>query len=165
VELSRIAGPLELRAANGPVIFEDVAQEVEVNCANGPLRLARCRSRLEITATNGPVSVLRSAGPADVNVTNGPLLLTQIDAGVGARVLNGPINYRGSIGEDFDLECTNGGINLRVPRTGRFEIDAEALFGSVHSDLPVHQEPSGEGPAPKVRLRTRSGSIHLRDDS
>ena len=161
LEVRKIAGPLELRSANGPVLIEDLDAPVDINTANGPLRLTRCRSRVDIRLTNGPLSVAHAAGPAELRVTNGPINLEQIDAGVEARVLNGPIDYRGGIGGDFDLECTNGGIHLRVPQHGRFEIDAEAFLGQVRSELPVREAAGAGGPAPKVRLRTRFGEIRI----
>lgn len=162
LEVYRIAGPLRSRTTNGPVRVEDVNDSVEAEATNGPLSLHKCHAKVDVRLVNGPLRLDESTGPARLQVTNGSCFLERIASGVEARVLNGPIDYRGGIGGDFDLECTAGIIRLHVPKRGRFEIDAQSHFGNVSSDLPVRESAvEGNGPVPKVRLRTRFGAIRI----
>jgi hypothetical protein len=63
---------------------------------------------------------------------------------------------------DVDIEASAGSIVFAVDPAYPFFIDAESHVGSVRSELPPR--PKGSVPqagGPKVRLRSRAGSIRI----
>jgi DUF4097 and DUF4098 domain-containing protein YvlB len=161
VEVHKIAGPLQLRAVNCPTRVEDVDGKVAMTTVNGPLHVLRCGADVEVESVNGPLTLDQVAGSAKLHATNGPLTLKLIGSHIEADVLNGPIEYDGRVGGNFALSTRNGGIVLRLPVNSRFELDAEAERGGVHSEFRVDEARVPDGEAHRIHLRTENGGIRL----
>jgi hypothetical protein len=162
VEVQGVRGGVEVRSRNGATAVEGVSEVVKVTGRNGRVEVRRCGAAAEVETNNGPVAVEQVAGPLSVEAANGSVTIQEAGASVTARTTNGSLSYRGPVQGDLDLASVNGSILLLVPAGARFEVDAESRHGGVRSDLPV-RERAGEGPRPKVRLRTVNGGIRLRE--
>ena len=158
-----LATKLELACANGPVDIADLGGALELKLANGPLRASRCGGAVKVRLVNGPLKLDDVGGPLEVSATNGPTHVQDVHGDVEARVLNGPFHYSGAVAGNFDLEATNGPLVLKLPADSRFEVDAEAQQGSVHSDFAVSEGGGGASGSYKLQLRTRRGHIHLQE--
>jgi hypothetical protein len=87
-------------------------------------------------------------------------------ADVGGRLIvrsrAGSMRYRGAVRDDVDVEAHAGSITFAVDTEFPFFIDAESHVGSVSSDLPPRRNGAGvPSQGPRVKLRTRAGSIRL----
>ena len=74
----------------------------------------------------------------------------------------GSVRFKGAVHGDVDIEAHAGSIVFAVDPAFPFYIDAESHGGSVRSDLPPRAK--GDAPqagGPRVRLRTRAGSIRI----
>jgi DUF4097 and DUF4098 domain-containing protein YvlB len=163
VSLSGTRGRAHVDSRNGRVTIERVEGDIEVEIRNGRVTISEGSGATRVSATNGPMTITRMRGAIEVESKNGTIDIEEPGSTVRARTVNGPIKYRGRVNGDLDLEAANGGIRVAVTPDSRFEIDAESRHGSTRSDLPVRdrQAPEGDGPAPKVRIRTVNGSIRL----
>lgn len=160
VELRGVDGPIEVHSRNGPVSLSDIRADVRVEAANGRVSVERCQANVGVASTNGPLSVDRAGGDVTVETRNGSVEVRDALKSVRAATTNGSVRVSGPVNAEMTLETTNGAVRLLVPRAARFEIDAESRRGSVHSDLPL-RDSQGDGPRPKVRIRTTNGSIRI----
>lgn len=163
VNVRGIAGPVAVESHNGAVEVADVGGVVRVQARNGAIRVREAKAAVEVRNTNGPVTVEDAGGPVRAETTNGWLALRDFARGGEARSTNGAVTYHGPVAGNLHLETTNGGISVHVPRSSRFELDAESHNGRVTSDLPVRGTP-GESDADsgvRVRLRSNHGSIRI----
>jgi DUF4097 and DUF4098 domain-containing protein YvlB len=77
---------------------------------------------------------------------------------------SGSVRYEGGVHGSMDIDVTSGSVRFNVDPDSRFFLDAEAISGSVTSDIRMRSDGEGGRPpkdAPKVRIRTVSGSIHI----
>jgi DUF4097 and DUF4098 domain-containing protein YvlB len=124
----------------------------------------RCGADVTASSRNGHVTIDGAVGPVAAETRNGAIEISDGGESVRAITNNGAIRYRGSVRGDFNLETSNGSVTMSVPGDSRFEVDAESSRGSVRSDLRVQDQPiEANGPRPKVRIRSRMGSIRIRE--
>jgi hypothetical protein len=75
------------------------------------------------------------------------------------------MRYRGRVCDDMDIEAHAGSITLAVDPDAPFFVDAESQVGSVRSDLaPRRNGGTAAAGGPRVKLRSRAGSIRLTRD-
>jgi hypothetical protein len=128
---------------------------LQVENTNGGLDVAGVSGSLKLETTNGRIKLIRCAGDIYADTTNG---------GISAELLSV------SPGRPMHLETTNGSIDVAVPRSVAFAVDAENTNGSIETDLPVsisgahhkhdlHGTINGGGP--ELRIRTTNGGISI----
>ncbi len=163
VSLSGTRRPAQIENRNGRVAVDDLQAELRAENHNGRTTVLRNAGPVTIQGHNGHITIEKATGAIAVETRNSTVDIAQPGGAVRASSSNGSIRYSGNVAGEVDLEAANGSIRMAVPRDSRFEIDAESRHGSVRSDLSVRESGpvEGQGPAPKVRLRTRNGSIHL----
>jgi bifunctional DNA-binding transcriptional regulator/antitoxin component of YhaV-PrlF toxin-antitoxin module len=129
--------------------------EVKFTNVNGGIDLTGLKGRIEAETTNGGVHARDVAGTIQASTTNGGL---DVDI---AQMPEGGVR----------LECTNGGIKLRLPRDAKATISARITNGGINADdLPL--ETSGEhnrrrldgklnGGGPRVDIEGTNGGITI----
>jgi hypothetical protein len=88
---------------------------------NGSVHCLNLDSVVEATTTNGNVEVSTSEW-ASARTTNG-----------GVRVSIGSAKWSG----ELDLTTTNGSVDVALPPSAEFTVDASTTNGQIHSDFPV----------------------------
>jgi hypothetical protein len=128
--------------------------ETRFTTVNGGVELERLRGRITAEATNGGVIARDVSGTIDASTTNGgvDVELGAIDAG-GAK-----------------LQCTNGGINLRLPADAKVTVSASITNGGIDaSSLPFETTESTRrrlegrlnGGGPTIRIEGTNGGITI----
>ena len=122
---------------------------------NGNVRCRDLNSVAEAATTNGNVEVSTSEW-ASAKTTNG-----------GVHVRMGKANWTG----DLELATTNGSIDVSLPASAEFEVNAATTNGGIHTDFPItvqgsfsSKELSGKvGAAGRyLKVATTNGGIDLR---
>jgi len=122
---------------------------------NGGVHCRDLNSIVEVATTNGNVEVSTSEW-ASAKTTNG-----------GVHVSMGKANWTG----ELELATTNGSINVTLPSSAEFEVNAATTNGGIHTDFPVtvqgsfsSKELSGKvGSAGRhLKVATTNGGIDLR---
>jgi hypothetical protein len=144
---------------------------LSVETVNGSVILSGAEGNTRLRSTNGGLRVTGAHGLLDLETTNGGIYVHQSAGGVRAGTTNGSIDVElTQVSDRVELESTNGGLTVRVPRDLHATVDAGTTNGSVHSDLPVattaasskrHLRGSINGGGPELRLSTTNGSIHV----
>jgi hypothetical protein len=161
LSVSGLAGLLKVDLNNGPVSIEGMDGAASIHVVNGPTDIKDCGSELDVNVVNGPLRIRNARGPVSLDLTNGPIYVEDVHLGFRASVLNSILTYRGPVGGDFDLTVNNGSLDLHLPTSSRFELDAEATRGSVESDFRVDEGTAAPDGAHHLRLRAVQGNIRI----
>jgi hypothetical protein len=131
------------------------------------------RTNLEATTENGGISAKEIQGQMNFEATNGGIHLTDVGGSVHARTTNGGVtaDLSGTTwqGQGLDLQTTNGGATLYVPRGYNAQLETGTTNGGMRVDFPITVRGSlkheistqlGSG-GPLVRVVTTNGGVHI----
>jgi hypothetical protein len=131
------------------------------------------RTNLEATTENGGISAKEIQGQMNFEATNGGIHLTDVGGSVHARTTNGGVtaDLSGSTwqGQGLDLQTTNGGATVYVPRGYNAQLETGTTNGGMRVDFPITVRGSlnrgistqlGSG-GPLVRVVTTNGGVHI----
>jgi hypothetical protein len=146
---------------------------------------------LQVTVPKGSnLKLLTNSGNINVTGIDGQMTLTTNDGNINASndVINGSssltttsgdINFNGTIGTNgtYQFQSTSGNVDLTVPSTPPFSVNATTTSGTISSDytsVSVQTNPPGPGakatgdvggsssqPGVKLMINTISGDINL----
>jgi putative adhesin len=130
-------------------------------------------SNLEAMTENGGISADQIQGDMNFEATNGGIHLEDVGGNVRARTTNGGVTATLSgttwQGRGLDLQTTNGGATLYVPRGYNAQLETGTTNGGMHVDFPITVRGSlnrhistqlGSG-GPLVRVVTTNGGVHI----
>jgi DUF4097 and DUF4098 domain-containing protein YvlB len=164
VEVDAIAGPLEVESSSGKVAVRGVDADVRIQSRSGTVQAEAVGGSLEAETRSGSIRAKDCAGDATLEARSGSLVIENVRGRLKAGARSGSIKYEGPVLDSFDIDVTSGSVRMLVDPDSRFFLDAEAVSGSVTSDLRLRDDGDGGRPrknAPKVRIRTVSGSIRI----
>ena len=180
LQITHIEGVVHSEAMSGKIGIDDITGDVTTVSKSGSLLVERVRGDVVVDARSGKVAINHVQGGVQIDARSGVVELTDIEGDVRISSRSGSISiddvrgrmsvksragsmrYRGKVLGDMEVEALAGAIHMAVDPDYPFFVDAESNGGSVRSDLPPRR--NGPAPAeggPKVRLRTRAGSIRL----
>ncbi len=130
-------------------------------------------ANVRFATVNGGIEVERIKGRIEVETVNGGIVGRDLDAaGFAATTVNGGIDIdltrmpeRG-----VKLECTNGGIKLRLPGDAKADISARVANGGIDAEgLPVDAteksrrrfEGRMNGGGPRIEIEGTNGGIRI----
>lgn len=134
------------------------------------------QTALDLVARNGGVSIHAMQGDSRFATANGGVTLDDVSGRVAGRTTNGGVNVRLSgarwEGAGLDVETTNGGVTLMVPRDYSAALEVSTVNGGLRSDLPVTlPDTRGRGRdvrttigsgGPLIKVRTVNGGVRLK---
>jgi DUF4097 and DUF4098 domain-containing protein YvlB len=128
---------------------------------------------LEANTENGGISADDIRGELNFEAMNGGIHLSNVGGNVRARTTNGGVtaDLTGSTwqGQGLDLETTNGGATVYVPRGYNAQLETGTTNGGMRVDFPITVSGSltrristqlGSG-GPRVRVMTTNGGVHI----
>ncbi|HKC81511.1 MAG TPA: DUF4097 family beta strand repeat-containing protein [Gemmatimonadaceae bacterium] len=131
------------------------------------------RSNLEAVTRNGGVSAADVEGELDLHATNGGIRVENVAGDVRGETTNGGVtaSLTGTSwrGKGLDLQTTNGGINLTIPRGYNANLETGTTNGGMRVDFPITvrgligkriETQLGAG-GPLVRVMTTNGGVRI----
>jgi hypothetical protein len=133
------------------------------------------RSSLDLETVNGGIDITDVYGSIDFRAVNGGIDLVGVGGDVRGRTTNGGIDVdlEGAQwdGAGLDVETTNGGVVLSVPRDFRANLTTGTVNGGLNIDFPITiqgrinrrritTELNGGGPT--IRAVTTNGGVTVR---
>ena len=164
IEVEAISGPLRIECRSGKISVSDVTSDVEIQSRSGAVQAESIGGSLDVESRSGSMRIKGCGGDASLESRSGSLTIENVGGRLKAGIRSGSFKYAGAVRGSFDIDVTSGSVRLALDPDSRFFLDAEAISGSVTSDLRLREDGSGGRPAknaPKVRIRTVSGSIHI----
>jgi DUF4097 and DUF4098 domain-containing protein YvlB len=162
VSVEHVAGDVTVLSRSGSVAVERIHGTLTAEARSGRIDVRAVSGETAVEARSGSIEVREIGGELRVKTHTGSINMHDVAGDVKAQAHTGAVRYTGKVLGDYDVRAHTGMIHLAVDPDYPFYIDAESEIGSVRSDLPPRR---GAGPAsgdgPKVRLRTRTGSIRI----
>jgi DUF4097 and DUF4098 domain-containing protein YvlB len=131
------------------------------------------QTNLEAVTKNGGISAEDVRGEMNFEATNGGIHLSDVGGNVRARTTNGGVvaSLSGSTwqGQGLDLQTTNGGATVYVPRGYNALLETGTTNGGMQVDFPITVRGSlsrhistqlGSG-GPTVRVITTNGGVRI----
>jgi DUF4097 and DUF4098 domain-containing protein YvlB len=131
------------------------------------------QANLDANTDNGGISARNVRGEMNFEATNGGIHLSDVGGSVRARTTNGGVtaDLSGSTwqGQGLDLQTTNGGATVYVPRGYSAQLETGTTNGGMRVDFPITVRGSlnrristqlGSG-GPIVRVITTNGGVHI----
>src|SRR3954469_3092983 len=131
------------------------------------------QTNLDAITENGGISAEDIQGTMNFQATNGGIHLSDVGGTVRARTTNGGVaaNLSGKTwqGQGLDLQTTNGGATVYVPRGYNAQLETGTTNGGMQVDFPITVRGSlrrhistrlGSG-GPRLRVVTTNGGVHI----
>jgi hypothetical protein len=180
IEVINASGSLSINGEFfGPIRAEKIAKGVRFLSQRTDLTLNQLTGHMDTGAgdldiVDAPGNIALRIRSKDVNIENptGKVNVENHDAGVSVRFASAPK-------DDVNIGNTSGEINLSIPASASFDIQADCHSCDIDSDFSAdslkksktengdsHMEGKyGSGRGPKIILRTSYGSINIRKTS
>lgn len=136
IHVSNIVGDVLAESTNGNIQVEQIVGDVDLETTNGSITTNNVDGDVISETTNGKIIGSNLSGKLDVETTNGSITLTEVLHDVEAATTNGSITvHTSSIGGDWELDTTNGKVELFVPEQSDFEVDGSGARDGIQSDF------------------------------
>jgi DUF4097 and DUF4098 domain-containing protein YvlB len=138
-------GALEVNAASGDVVFDEIEDHAKVNTASGDVELRRVGSA-KVNSASGDVRINES-GPVEANTASGDVVLRSVSSG------------------EVKVHSASGDVEVGIAKGSRLWVDAQSLSGDTSSELELESgapAEGDEGPLVELRAQTMSGDISVR---
>jgi DUF4097 and DUF4098 domain-containing protein YvlB len=174
VEARGIGGRLEIDVTSGSVTVAQAGQGVDARTVSGTLVVSDVVGDADLRTVSGRIKAERIKGSVSADTTSGAITLSEVSEAktVRAKVLSGNITYDGQIiaGGRYSFEALSGTIEVGLPASSAFDLEAETFSGSIRTDFAVTMSGRitpkelrgtvGNGGA-TLRVKSFSGSIRI----
>ena len=161
-----IDGTLEsvsFSSASGDAVLGNVVEDLEVSTASGGVRAGRIGGRLSARTASGDVAVDSVAGDVVVNTASGDVEVGDTTGDLRISTASGDVTVGSALQGLASVQTASGRVVLGVAPGTRAYLDVSSLSGRTASDLPVSDQPSGDGgPQLEVRVSSVSGDVLIR---
>jgi DUF4097 and DUF4098 domain-containing protein YvlB len=174
VDVSGVTGTASINGEfNGDMDFHDIKQTLHFKSSRTDMTAQKLTGRLNMEI--GSLELNGIDGPFEISTRQKDITLTDFKHSVKITDTNGDVELRTTTppAHPIDVELKKGEIELSVPSSSSFQIEAASPHGEVDSDfsapgLQVTKE--GDNPrisgslgkgGPSIRLQTEYGTIRL----
>lgn len=162
LNISEVRGDITLSSRSGSVQAERILGSVVGEVRSGKVVLRALTGGVQLESRSGSVELADIGGDVRLTASSGGITIDSACGQVYVRARAGSVRFKGRVHHDVDIEAVAGSITMAVDDMHPFFVDAKAQAGSVTSDLaPRSGRSAPAAGGPKVRLRTRAGSIRL----
>jgi DUF4097 and DUF4098 domain-containing protein YvlB len=155
------SGALRAKSASGDISVGTVAGDLKIHSASGDLRADRVEGRAQVSTTSGDIEVGSASNRADVRSTSGDIRLGDLAGDASIVGVSGHVRVLSYTAGSMKIRAVSGNITVGVAQGVNLTVDAETMSGTVHSEIPLGQVPtgSGDGPAVAITARCVSGDV------
>jgi len=153
---------LHLYQETGTLRVESFFQDVIVETVAAGVYLRNLNGHTSVKTLNGSVTAERCTGRLDAASISGTLRFLDTDTErLVANTTSGDIYYQGDFqrGGSYDFINHEGLIELLLPATASFELDARSVQGEVVNELPLRPRSHGRVPQGSV-MKSLLGTVH-----
>src|SRR5262249_18930070 len=188
-QISDISGSVRIGTGSGNLRIENIGGEVRANSGSGGIEVRNVKAYTYAETGSGSIIATGIAGgffgrtgsgeirfeqtaPGSVQAQagSGSIHLKNVNGTLEAGTGSGDLEVQGEIAGDWRLHTGSGSVRVELPRSAKFDVNADSGSGSVTIDHPVtvqgtmkrnHIEGAVNGGGVQLRINTGSGSIHV----
>jgi lia operon protein LiaG len=159
-----------IQATSGSVTSEKAqADNFSITTTSGSITLNNCIGTFDLETNTGGVTLNGCEGNLDLKTRSGKVILQDCIGNLDLETSSGNVSvtYKAFEEQDINIVTTSGGIQLQLPDTAEFLLDAKTSTGKLQSDFPVNMD-VGKKMAGQVGtvsnqivLQTSTGSISI----
>ncbi|MBI4466163.1 MAG: DUF4097 family beta strand repeat protein [Acidobacteria bacterium] len=153
---------LQLQLETGAVDVENFTDDVNVETVAAAVRLRNLSGHTSVKTLNGSILVERCSGRLEATSISGSMhFLDSTYNRLVANTTSGDILYEGDLrrGGSYDFLNHEGAIELRLPPSASFELDARTVQGEVVNEHPLTPRSHGRVPQ-RSGLHSLLGTAH-----
>jgi DUF4097 and DUF4098 domain-containing protein YvlB len=153
---------MDAKTASGDVEVGAVGGDLRLQTASGDLRCVKVDGRVSVKTASGEVEVGSAGDRVDVRCSSGDVRLGELAADLSVVAVSGDVQVLSLTAGRAHVRTVSGAVEVGIARGVALEVDAEAMSGTVHSDIPLNDVPgrnSAGDPKVVLTVRTVSGNI------
>ena len=190
VNISNLHGPVKVDSASGSIRVTNVDGSVRINSASGSTTASNLGDDLHVSSASGSVSANSVKGELDVHALSGSIDVAKPGSRVQAQTASGTINVSGAANDVkaasasglisvqgnpsgtsyWNLKTASGAVDITVPSSSAFYLNADAVSGDIRTSIPVVVEEQGRhsiraragAGGGRVEIHTISGAINVK---
>jgi DUF4097 and DUF4098 domain-containing protein YvlB len=153
---------MHAKTASGDVEVGAVGGELRLQTASGDLRSVRVGGRVSVKTASGDVEVGSAGDRVDVRCSSGDVRLGDLAGDLSVVAVSGDVQVLSLAAGRAHQRTVSGAVEVGIARGVALEVDAEAMSGTVHSDIPLNDVPGRQSAGDrKVALTVRSVSGNI----
>ncbi len=173
IDVSNVSGTVTVNGDfTGSVEFSKVPGTLEFTSSRTDLNTQKILGHL--TMDMGSLDARDIQGPLQISTAQKDITVDNFTSGLTIKDVNGDVRLRSSEPprQPIEVDLRRGGIELALPATSAFQMNARSDHGKVQSDFPsLTVSKGGDHPSitgvlgqggPLIRLSTTYGTIRLR---
>jgi hypothetical protein len=139
LRFSQIEGPVRGDTSGGSISAKEIEGEVEINTSGGTIDVSDVSNDVVAHTSGGSITAKRIEGKLDARSSGGSLNFENITGDIEGYTSGGSVTARFSkpMEADCRLETSGGSVDVFLPETSQFELDAEAGSGQIITEFPV----------------------------
>jgi DUF4097 and DUF4098 domain-containing protein YvlB len=154
---------MQAKTASGDVEVGTVGRDLRLQTASGDLRCVKVEGRVSVKTASGDIEVGSAGERVDVRCGSGDIRLGELAGDLSVVAVSGDVQVLSIERGRAHLRTVSGAVEVGIARGVALEVDAEAMSGTVHSDIPLNDAP-GPGRSDgdrKLALTVRSVSGNI----
>jgi DUF4097 and DUF4098 domain-containing protein YvlB len=136
ITMEELEGNVYVETTNGRITLQQIRGDAELRSTNGSLRAEEIKGNVTAETTNGEIVAEQVDGSLKAHSTNGRIIADEVKGELRADTTNAGVTAESTVmGGDWELETTNGRIEVRLPQNASFRADGEAGHGNIESEF------------------------------
>ncbi len=170
--LKEVGGRSKASSGSGSITAETVGGAFHASAGSGSIRATGVRGPSIAKTSSGSIDLEQTgAGDVEVASSSGSVRVRGVRGAVQGSTSSGSLTIQGEPSAAWRLSASSGHVDVNLPSTQGFELDANSQSGRIDVDFPVtvtgavgrHSlRGSARGGGPLLHVRTSSGGISIR---
>jgi DUF4097 and DUF4098 domain-containing protein YvlB len=183
LEVKSVSGEVTVAAIGGTARLGSVSGNIElggaawadVNVVSGDVTVRDILGDAYLKTVSGDVTANKVRGSVEAQSVSGDIELKDVSEAktVTCKTVGGSITYIGTIlaGGNYELTAHSGDVEIRIPATSAFDLEAGTFSGTIDSDFEIQvmgkispKEIHGtvNGGGARIRVKTFSGNVEIK---
>ncbi len=182
-EVKSVSGDVTVAALGGQAVVKSVSGNVdilggagaEINVVSGDVTAQNIMGDAYLKTVSGTVKATKVKGSVEAESVSGDIELKDVSEArsVSGKSVSGTIAYTGTIlaGGNYEFSAHSGNVELRIPASAAFDLDASTFSGVIDSEFPIQvmgkispKELRGtvNGGGARIRAKAFSGNVEIK---